>query len=281
MKKPTQIAISAAIVTVGVALAAYPFISNYLYEHNQQKAISGYESQMKSEPSGTLDHIWEEAQEYNHSLNASDVLLTDPFDPEAFAGENNRLYEETLNFSDDGLMGYLEIPVLDLSLGIYHGTGSQSLEKGVGHLENSSLPVGGEGTHAVLSAHTGLPGKKLFTDLELMEVGDVFYIHILTETLAYQVDQIKVVKPENTRDLQKEFGEDYVTLVTCTPYGVNSHRLLVRGVRVPYEPSENTGQVKTGSHWMRQYLKGILTGVLILIVLEILYYLRRRRRGRR
>lgn len=284
MKKSVRAAIAFTIILAGTGLAMYPLISNYLYEKNQGSAISAYDEQTKEISDTEKEQELEKARLYNASLLDSNVILTDPFTPDALSKKDSSLlYEELLNIGDDGVMGYLEIPAIDLSLNIYHGTDSRALEAGVGHLENTSLPVGGESTHAVLSAHTGLPGKKLFTDLELLETGDVFLVHVLDEVLAYEVDQIKVVNPENVSDLGILRGEDYTTLITCTPYGVNSHRLLVRGIRVPYEEIEEEShsiQKKTGSQWMRQYFRGIFTGLAVLLLILIIYWIYRAGRNK-
>ena len=171
--------------------------------------------------------MWKAAEKYNEQIKQESV-------PDAFSvrdGETDSTYESLLNLNGDGMMGYVEIPVIDVSIPIYHYTTDETLEKGAGHLFGSSLPVGGESTHAILSAHRGLPSAKLFTDLNLVEKGDVFYLHILDKTLAYEVDQIQTVLPEETDSLAITEGKDYVTLVTCTPYAVNTHRILVRGHR--------------------------------------------------
>lgn len=261
--------IAVGIVLAGVALMAYPFVSNYLYEREQDELIRSVDDiGLKDEVIRTER---ERAEEYNSYLLEENIILTDPFDPQAFAEESDVSYEEILDPYGDGMMGYLEIPAIDLSLGIYHGTSAEVLKNGVGHLENSSLPIGGESTHSVLSAHTGLPDKKLFTDLVLLEEGDTFYIHVLDDILAYEVDNIDVVTPEETESLRIVAGEDYVTLVTCTPYGVNSHRLLVRGTRIPYVPEEKAQAEEssfwTGSPWMRQYVMAVIGGIILVMLL--------------
>ena len=179
-------------------------------------------------------------------------------------------------------MGSIEIPSIKVYLPIYHGTDSTSLEKGAGHLENSSFPVGGRGTHAVISAHTGLPSAKMFDNLTEVKEGDVFYIHVLNQTLAYEVNQIKVVLPENTSDLLIDRNEDYVTMVTCTPYGINSHRLLVRGTRIPYREAkkkEHT-QTKKDSKWKAYVLAAIIAVILLLIAFIYRRYQEKKRRRR-
>ena len=178
--------------------------------------------------------MWKAAQEYNEQIKQESV-------PDAFSvrdGQTDSTYESLLNLNGDEMMGYVEIPVIDVSIPIYHYTTDESLEKGAGHLFGSSLPVGGKSTHCILSAHRGLPSAKLFTDLNLVEEGDVFYLHVLGKTLAYEVDQILTVLPEQTESLGITDGDDYVTLVTCTPYAVNTHRLLVRGHRVPMKAAK-------------------------------------------
>lgn len=268
-KNGPSLLIAMGIVLAGMALMLYPFVSNYLYEREQDELIQSVDNTEMEEE--LLQEEWKKAEAYNSYLLEENIVLTDPFDPEAFAKQSEVSYEEILNPYGNGMMGYLEIPAIDLSLGIYHGTSPHVLEEGVGHLENSSLPIGGESTHSVLSAHTGLPDKKLFTDLVLLEKGDTFYIHVLDEILAYKVDNIEVVTPDNTESLHVVPGEDYVTLVTCTPYGVNSHRLLVRGTRIPYVPEEKAQAEEssfwTGSPWMRQYVMAIMGGILLVALL--------------
>lgn len=268
-KNNPSLLIAMGIVLAGMALTVYPFVSNYLYEKEQEKIILDMDNTNLEVSS--LETEREKAEAYNAYLLEENIILTDPFDPEAFAEKSEVPYEEILNPYGNGMMGYLEIPVIDLTLGIYHGTSPHVLEEGVGHLENSSLPIGGESTHSVLSAHTGLPDKKLFTDLVLLEKGDTFYIHVLDEILAYKVDNIEVVTPDDTESLHVVPGEDHVTLVTCTPYGVNSHRLLVRGIRIPYVPEEKAQAEEssfwTGSPWMRQYVMAIMGGILLVALL--------------
>ena len=206
MKKAIHVWLPGILVLAGLIIAAYPFISNYLYERRQQDIITSYETQQKTDTE-TNEEL-ENVKEYNKSLAAANVTVTDPFDPEGLSGFGRREYETLLNVNEEGMMGYLEIPVIDVRLGIYHGTGENVLKNGVGHLKNTSLPIGGEGTHAVLSAHAGLPEKKLFTDLELMKEGDIFYIHVFGETLAYETDRITVIEPHNTEDLKIQEGKD-------------------------------------------------------------------------
>ena len=278
MKKAIHVWLPGILVLAGLIIAAYPFISNYLYERRQQDIITSYETQQKTDTE-TNEEL-ENVKEYNKSLAAANVTVTDPFDSEGLSGFGRREYETLLNVNEEGMMGYLEIPVIDVRLGIYHGTGENVLKNGVGHLKNTSLPIGGEGTHAVLSAHAGLPEKKLFTDLELMKEGDIFYIHVFGETLAYETDRITVIEPHNTEDLKIQEGKDYVTLVTCTPYGINSHRLLVRGKRIPFVEKETDKEIekRKGSQWMRQYLYGAAAGIFIIFLFVGIYKIIRIRR---
>lgn len=208
-----------------------------------------------------------EARQYNIDLTRSEVQLTDPFKDKKSNGET-LFYNRILDLDGSGIMGYVKIPCISVDLPIYHGTSAEVLEHGIGHLAASSFPVGGKNTHAVLTGHTGLNSAKLFTDLTEIKKGDLFFIHVLDQKLAYKVDQIEVVKPEDTRKLQIIDGEDHVTLLTCTPYGVNDHRLLVRGVRTVYhEKEEQTKARKHHSQWMEVYKRAILAGLLIIFLL--------------
>ena len=181
-------------------------------------------------------------------------------------------YDSLLNVTGEGTMGYVVVPKINVNLPIYHGTGNDSLDRGVGHLLGSSLPVGGESTHAILTGHSGMASQKMFTDLEQLNTGDVFYLQILNETLAYQVVEINTVLPYDTSLLGITHGEDYCTLVTCTPYGVNTHRLLVRGSRIPYEEAEEIEEESiteepAESTWETEYVKGIVVGIIVVVAL--------------
>ena len=221
----------------GLSLLLYPFVANQWNNYRQQRLISSYEDTVaRKEEAGEIDYDaeWAKAQAYNEALLPS--ILPDSFAVAEASDEPDEEYMSCLNITGDGMMGMVEIPKIDVNLPIYHTTSEEVLEKAAGHLEGSSLPVGGESTHAVISAHRGLPSASLFTDLDQLEEGDHFLIHVLDDTLCYEVDQILVVEPKETESLAVEEGEDLVTLLTCTPYGVNSDRLLVRGHRVPYVP---------------------------------------------
>lgn len=260
------------VFAAGAGIFLYPAVSNFLAERAQTNVIRSYQAAVDESNRQKLEEEWQKAEEYNENLAGDPVH--DPF----VMGSGYVLpdnYEEVLNLNGDGVMGYLEIPRIDVELPIYHGTSEEVLEKGAGHLEATALPIGGKNRHPVISAHRGLPSAELFTRLDEMEIGDWFYLSVLDETLAYEVDKITVIEPEENRDL--------LTLLTCTPYGVNTHRLLVRGTRVPYEETEFT---KTGKEpeksdsWRAQYLRAVLTGAALLAVLGLIIIGRRRRRGR-
>lgn len=228
MKSIAKLKVVFAVLMIlsGIGIAAYPFISNKIAEMHSSTAIQEYNKQVASSPE-KVDAAKEAAKKYNEQLSSAIVRDAN--------GENE---EQGTSYVDmQGLgesMGYITIPKIDVELPIYEGTSEAALAKGVGHLSQSSYPIGGESTHSVLSGHRGLPSAVLFTDLDKLEKGDEFYLHVLDEDLAYQVDQIKVVEPNEAGDLDIIKGEDYCTLVTCTPYSINTHRLLVRGKRVPY-----------------------------------------------
>lgn len=267
------------IFVMGAGIFLYPAVSNLLAEKNQKNVIRTYRRTAESIDAATADKLWEEAKIYNENLAGDPVH--DPF----IIGSGYVLpdnYEDVLNLNGDGVMGYVEIPKIDVYLPIYHGTSEEALEKGAGHLDVTALPVGGEGYHSVISAHRGLPSSLLFTRLDEMEIGDVFYIHILDETLAYQVDQINVILPEELTLLQPEEGKDLVTLLTCTPYSVNTHRLLVRGSRIPYtEEEEVQGDfvrvVDTG--WRRVYQLAVAAGVGTAGACAVVFFSVRKRKN--
>ncbi len=229
MSRKVTTILAVLLILVGVGIMAYPAISNYVNEINGSYAIQELTEQMEKVDSEEIIEQRQRAEAYNEKL--SDVQITDIFDTSSNQVSDDDEYYEIMDFAQD-IMGYIQIPSIDVKLPIYHGTSAEVLAKGVGHLPQSAFPIGGEGNHSVLTGHTGLPSAELFTDIIKLKEGDYFYIHILNRVLAYQVDQIKVVLPEETEELLPVAGKDYCTLVTCTPYGINSHRLLVRGERV-------------------------------------------------
>lgn len=255
------------IVISGFLLLAYPFLSNYLFEKSAGSTVESYQEKTDMMDQKIKEKVLDEARGYNENLLRSSIQLTDPFKTKKINGETV-FYNNILNVDRSEIMGYVKIPCISVDLPIYHGTSAEVLERGIGHLAASSFPIGGESTHAVLTGHTGLSSAKLFTDLTEMKKGDLFFIHVLDKKLAYRVDRITVVKPEDTRNLQIIDGEDHVTLLTCTPYGVNDHRLLVRGKRTRYhEKEEQTKERPHHSQWMEVYKQAILIGLLIVFSL--------------
>ena len=227
MKKNKTTLIMVLFFFIGLAILLYPSISNFYNQKVQSKAIIDYESILNNIKNEDYTDYFNKADEYNKKLlSMKRPLLT---------YKNIKNYNKILNLNDHGMMGYLTIDKIKVELPIYHGTSADVLNKAVGHLEGTSLPVGGKGTHSVLSAHRGLPSFKLFTDLDKLEIGDTFVINILDRTITYQVDKITIVKPNQVNDLKIDKDGDYVTLLTCTPYGINTHRLLVRGKRIENE----------------------------------------------
>lgn len=276
------------LIAAAFILMSYPFISNWIFEHTAGSVVASLNeaaSGENKENAVEMERQAEAARYYNSQLASVRVQLSDPFNEEIIEGEDGE-YSSLLNMTDTGIMGYIEIPVIDVSLPIYHGTGADVLEQGVGHLEGTSLPVGGESSHCVLTGHTGLSSARMFTDLTELEEGDIFLLHVMGEQLAYEVDQIKVVEPTDLDDLYIEKGKDLCTLVTCTPYGINSHRLLVRGERTDYEEAAKEAEaapVKTEcSSWLREYkqalfisFSGFAVGLSILLVIR---YIKGKRR---
>ncbi len=229
MKKSLPIILVILIFIAGISVFLYPTISNYLYQKNSTRAITEHTEILSQLSPERIAEEKEAIRRYNISLFKNSVVLTDPFDPDAYPITDGE-YDELLAFDD--IMAYIEIPAIDVYLPIYHGTSEEVLLIGAGHLENTSLPAGGPSTHAVISAHCGLPSARLFTDLHLLKEGSLFRIHVLDQTLTYQVYGIDTVDPQDSSSLFIREGEDLVTLITCTPYGKNTHRLLVHGRRV-------------------------------------------------
>ena len=264
MKKLRKSAISTIILIlvflVGLSLLLYPIVSDYWNSMHQSRAIAAYAEQVAGLDDDTYETLWAEAQAYNETLiGTSDRFnLTD--------GELEE-YESYLSVSGTDVIGYIEITKIDCFLPVYHGTDEAVLQTGVGHLEGSSLPIGGESTHCVISGHRGLPSAKLFTDLDKLEIGDTFILSVLDETLTYEVDQIRIVEPQEIGDLDIVEGKDYCTLVTCTPYGINTHRLLVRGHRV--ENASSAVRVTADAMQIEPIAVAPLVAVPILILLLV------------
>lgn len=224
-KKKKTNALLVVILILGVCIVLYPTVSNYYNSFHSSRAIASYAESVADMDNEAYERLWNEAVEYNRSRVGLD-------NPLYMSESDMETYRSILDVSGTGVMGYINIPKIDVELPIYHTTEESVLQIAVGHLEGTSLPVGGESSHCVLSGHRGLPSAKLFTHLDRLEEGDIFYMQILDETLSYEVDQIRIVLPTEVDDLRIEEGQDLCTLVTCTPYGINSHRLLVRGHRV-------------------------------------------------
>lgn len=274
------------IFLTGAGILFYPTISDLWNSYRNQQLISEYSQAVETLESEDYSRIWEEARQYNESHTVNEII--DAFDEEENDYVLSHPYDELLNPAENGIMGYLEIPKINVRLAVYHGIGTEALENGCGHIEGTSLPIGGAGTHTVLSAHRGLPSAKLFTDLDQLEEGDVFILRVLDENLAYEVDQILTVLPQETEALAIEEGKDLATLVTCTPYGVNSHRLLVRGHRTEYveenEPSQRVilrNPLEGTDRTQRLLVIGLLTFLAFLILLGVILKLRDWRRRRR
>jgi len=229
---------------IGLAVLIYPLFAGIWNNRYNLRKVDEYTNRVQEMDDDTLNTVWEAAQRYNDSLQP--IVLPDSFIQAKEDYKSDTAYTSSLNIRGDGMMGYISIPKIDVEIPIYHSATDRILERGVGHLHGSSLPIGGKGCHSVLVAHRGLPGKPLFTDLDRMKEGDKFYLHVLDEVLAYEVDQIMTVEPSETDALQVDKDMDYCTLVTCTPYGVNTHRLLVRGHRVDYVEDEEVTNEKTG-----------------------------------
>ncbi|MGN1131587.1 MAG: class C sortase [Ruminococcus sp.] len=245
MKKKIGLIFVVLLFVVGIGIMSYPMISAMINNHALAQGSKVYNDIVKNMDNKRYKELLSQAKTYNESLT-DNVIITDPFDEEAYRkiGAN---YEKTLDVDGKGLIGYVEIPKISVNLPIYHGTSEEVLQKGAGHLQNTSFPIGGKSTHSVISAHTGMPTATMFDYLTEMKKGDVFYIRVIGKTLKYKVDQIKVILPDETDNLRIIPGEDHVTLLTCTPYGLNTHRLLVRGVRVPMDKSDSEQSVQQAS----------------------------------
>ncbi|MFR8362336.1 MAG: class C sortase [Coprococcus comes] len=279
MKSKTSKLMIGIIFLAGLSLLLYPFVANQWNNYRQKQLISSYEQTVsQKEASNGIDYDAElkKAEAYNEALLPS--ILPDSF-AIADASEEDQTYMNTLNIAGDEMMGIVEIPKIDIKLPIYHTTKEDVLKQAAGHLEGSSLPIGGKSTHSVISAHRGLPSASLFTDLDQLKKGDHFLIHVLNKTLCYEVDKISVVKPEETSALAVEEGEDLVTLLTCTPYGVNTERLLVRGHRVPYVEQEVADEKTplSGISLHTNYLLWVIVGLAVTAFFILVLYLKEKK----
>lgn len=261
------------VFVAGLSFLLYPTVSNLWNQAHQSRAIATYTEQVEKLDDSSNKEMLTAARKYNKEL----LKKADHW---KLSKKDKKKYESLLDVSGTGIMGYIEIPKIDCSLPVYHGTDEGALQIAIGHLEGSSLPVGGKSSHCVLSGHRGLPSARLFTDLDQMEEGDTFILNILGHKLAYEVDQIKVVLPEEMSDLEIQEGKDLCTLVTCTPYGINTHRLLVRGHRVKYVETkvQEQKEVSKSKTDIRPVIAGAAVGAVVLFI--IIFAVRRRRKHR-
>lgn len=271
MRKHWSTIVLILIFVMGLSLMLYPSFADWWNSFHQSRAVASYVEQVASMDDEQYEQIWNAAWDYNQSLleRPNSFLLSD---------EQKVKYQELLNLGDNGIMGYIEIPEIDVILPVYHGTDEAVLQIAIGHLEWTSLPVGGESSHCVVSGHRGLPSARLFTDLDQMEVGDTFIFRILDEVLTYEVDQIKIVEPHVTEDLLIVEGEDLCTLVTCTPYGINTHRLLVRGHRIENAEEAKVVRVTADAVQIEPIIIAPLVAAPMLLVLLIALLIPKRRR---
>jgi len=259
--------LSVFMFLVGTAIFLYPTVSNFIANKKFAHVISTYEDETKKLPKENLESEYQKAVEYNNSLNGSDVH--DPFVPgTGYVHPDN--YEEVLNITGKGVMGYIEIPKIRVNLPINHGTDEKALRKGVGHIETTAFPIGGENNNPILTGHRGLPEALLFTRLDELKKGDKIYIHILNDVIAYKVDNIMTILPEEVSKLLPIKGKDMITLITCTPYGINTHRLVVQGVRIPYVTKDRENEINDKGIALNESLfiriVGIILGIIILVI---------------
>lgn len=259
--------LAAAVLIMGVVLTFYPWISNGIYERTAESAAAAYSAAADAVPDEETERTWKAAEAYNDRLLASEVTLSDPFTYES-AGAGDVNYDTVLNMDGSGIMCFVEIPKISVYLPVYHGTSREILQKGAGHVEGTALPIGTEGGRPIISAHAGMSSAKMFTDLSCMEEGDLFFIHVLDETLAYRVVEILVIEPDDIPAAAAREGRDLVSLMTCTPYGVNSHRLVVTGERTEYTDGlrreADAQSADAGSEWMRAYRNAVITALAVI-----------------
>ena len=291
MKKKIPGIIFGLMFLIGFGILVYPTVADQWNTYRQSRLISSYENRIQEMEPEDFTAEWEKARAFNDTLTQNSIY------GDVFGEEDQELedtdYWQILNVGGDGVMGYLSIPKINIKIPIYHGTSDDVLQTGVRHLNGTKLPIGGESTHSVLAAHRGLPSARLFTDIDQMEKGDMFYIHVLDETLAYQVDQIfDMVDKDDHETLEEALriqeGKDQVTLFTCTPYGVNSHRLLVRGTRVPYNGEEeiestpaDTMLEAVQNYYMLYLILGLSITLLIILLMRFLMKPKRKNKGRK
>ena len=281
MKRKLSGILFGLLFLTGFGILVYPTVSNQWNTYRQSRLISDYEKVVSDMKPEDYTEEWEAAREFDSTLVQNNIY------GDVFGSDDTQIedtdYWKVLNVAEDGVMGYLSIPKINVRLAIYHGTAEDVLQTGIGHMNGTSLPIGGESTHSVLAAHRGLPAARLFTDIDQMQQGDMFYIHVLDETLAYQVDQILDMVEKDDHEtledaLQIQEGKHQVTLFTCTPYGVNSHRLLVRGTRVPYNGEEETENTPVDSmlraiqnYYMLYLILGLAVTLLVILIMKFLF----------
>lgn len=269
MKRKLILVLAALMLLASAVLICYPVLSNIYLERKKAEVLTSYDEVVENTTSLELTRMWEKAKEYNKAF----VPGITQYSAEKL-GELTKGYKDMLNIDNDGIMGYVKIPKLDIAIPIYHGTSSSTLEQGCGHLLGSSLPVGGASTHCILTAHSGLASQKMFSDIDLLENEDIIDIYVLDKKLTYKVCQKQVVLPEETQSIEIKEGQDLVSLITCTPFGVNTHRLIVTGTRVEEdnllsaEDKNITKSISSTSIWEQEYLKGITLGLVALCVIS-------------
>lgn len=273
MKKHGTTIMLLFVLIIGLSLLLYPTLADWWNSIHQSRAVASYVEQVANIDDDEYAHIWEEAWEYNRSMNgrSNNYLLSE---------EQKEIYDQILDIGGLGIMGYIEVPAIGVTLPIYHGTDEAVLQVALGHLEWTSLPVGGESSHCVVSGHRGLPSAKLFTNLDKLVVGDVFMFRVLDEILTYEVDQILIVEPHETDALQIEQGKDLCTLITCTPYGVNSHRLLVRGHRVENQEEAVVVRVTADAAQIEPAIVAPVLAIPMLLLLLIVILIPKPRKRR-
>lgn len=272
MKNHRSTILPILILLIGLSLMLYPSFADWWNSFHSSRSIASYVEQVANIDDAQYEELWDAAWDYNQSLlhRPNDFLLSD---------EQQEIYKSLLDFGGNGIMGYIEIPMIDVMLPIYHGTKESVLQIAVGHLDWTSLPVGGAGSHCVVSGHRGLPSARLFTDLDKLKVGDVFMLHVLNEILTYEIDQILIVEPQDTDPLLIEPGKDLCTMITCTPYGINSHRMLVRGHRIESQEEAKVIRITADAVRIEPLMVAPFVAVPILLVLLIILLLPKQKKG--
>lgn len=290
MKRIVSNILFGVMFLIGFAVLVYPTVSNQWNTYRQSKLITSYEEVVEEMEAEDFSEEWELARIFNDTIEYN-AIYGDAFGTEDTELEDTE-YWKILNVAGDGVMGYLSIPKINIKLGIYHGTEETVLQTGIGHINGTKLPIGGDTTHCVLAAHRGLPSARLFTDIDQLKKGDMFYVHVLDETLAYQVDQILDMVDKDDVDaleaaLAVEEGEDHISLFTCTPYGVNSHRLIVRGMRVPYNGEEDVEATvpeamlqSVQNYYMIYLILGLAITFLVIVIMKSVMNRKNRREKR-